>query len=148
MRTGIDEGVVDAFVLMPPFAAIAWSYLLSGRFDEGAVAICWAVMVVALRPVVWGWAARRASVSAARASLLRERQLASVNTSVAATVMLALAALDILPLPGGPFWSGQPRASLALAAVVVYLVWLSMKASLVVEIGAGWRRLLSRTEGS
>jgi hypothetical protein len=144
VRRGYDGAVVDAFIVVPPLVAVAWYFLLSGRFDEAAVAVVWLVLAVALRPAVWFWAARRERVSPAQARAYEERERYAANTSFAAMVVLLLMTIDIVPLPGGPYWTSQPRASFAMVPVVVYLYWLAQRATIPDEVACGWRRLLGK----
>jgi hypothetical protein len=142
-----DHAPLDAFIIVPPVAAVVWLLLLSGRFDEGAAAILWVLFLFAVRPLIWLWAAERNGLDAGRAALYRERQRNSTNTAFAATVLIGLAALDVLKLPGGPYWKQQPRASFALVAVVIYLVWLAQSADIPGEVASGYRRLFGRKGG-
>ncbi|HEY3317453.1 MAG TPA: hypothetical protein VGK50_03410 [Coriobacteriia bacterium] len=148
MRRRLDQAAIDVFIIAPPLAAVAWLILLSGRFDELATAILWVLFFIAVRPLIWLWAASRDSVGPGRAAAYRERQRHSVNTAFAASVLIGLAAFDVLPLPGGPYWTSQPRASFALVPVVVYLVWLAFQADIPAEVSSGYKRLFGREEGS
>jgi hypothetical protein len=147
LRKGLDSAVIDAFIIVPPVAAVLWLLLLSGRFDEAAAAILWVLFFFALRPVVWLWASERERIGKPRVEAYRERQRNATNTAFAASVLIGLAALDVVKLPGGPYWTNQPRASFGLVAVVVYLAWLAQKANIPAEVSAGYGRLFGRKEG-
>jgi hypothetical protein len=142
----LDSGVIDAFVIVPPLVAVAWLLLLSGRFDEAAAAVLWVMFGFALRPVIWFWAAQRPDMEAARVDAYRERRHNSTNTAFIATALIGLAALDVVRLPGAPYWIDQPRASFALAAVAVYLTWLAFASDIPVEVAAGWRGMLGKRQ--
>lgn len=148
-RRGVDTGVIDAFILAPPVAALAWLLLLSGRFDERAMAVVWVLAALALRPLVWFWAASRKGVPAGRAAAYHEREHYTANTSFVAAAILGLAALDVVRLPGGPYWTHQPYAWIALGVVVLYLVWLSSGTDIPAEVSAAWGGLRhGRQEGA
>jgi hypothetical protein len=140
----LDSFLLDAFVVAPPIVAVGWVYLLTGTFSEALVAVVWVILVFALRPLIWWVASDRESLPKERAALYRERERNAVNTAFAATVVLGLGALDVVRFPGAPYWTNQPRASFALVAVVVYLVWLSRSASIPAEVRDGWVALLGR----
>jgi hypothetical protein len=141
---GFDGGVLDAFIIVPPVVALAWLLLLSGRFVVPAMVVVWVLMAFATRPVIWLWAAQRPGVPEGRAEAYRERQRYTTNTSFVAAALVGLAALDVVPLPGAPYWTDQPRASFALAVVAVYLLWLAMGADIPREVAEGWRGLFGK----
>lgn len=141
---GFDGGLLAAFVFAPVLAAAGWLYLLAGREPLPTLLAVWVLMFVAVRPVVWDWGASRDGLPERRAAVYRERQAHSANTAFIAAAMIGLATLDVIKLPGAPYWTDQPRASFALGAVAIYLIWLAQKASIPAEVGAGWRRLLGR----
>ncbi len=147
MRRGLDQGVVATFIFAPPVAAVLWLLFLSGRFDDVAAAVLWVLFLLALRPLVWHWAASRDRLSPERATAYRERERHSVNTAFAAAVLVGLAAFDVLRLPGAPYWTDQPRASFALVPVLAYLLWLALHADIPAEVSAGYRRLFGAKEG-
>lgn len=148
MKNGLDQRVIDAFIFVPPVATVAWLLLLSGRFNELAAAILWPMFFFAIRPLIWHWAASRDNVSPERAEAYRERERNATNTSFLVTALIGLTAYDVLPLPGNPYWTDQPRASFAMVPIVVYMFWLAMHGDIPAEVRGGYRRLFGRKEGS
>lgn len=143
---GFDLGLAAALLLAPPLVTGGWLYMLSGRVEPTAALAVWVLAAFAARPAVWRWAAYRPGMPAGRAKAYRERGRASVNTAFLATVIMGLGAMDVVPLPRGPYWTDQPRAGFALVAVVIYVVWLSQSADIPAEVKAGYGALFGKRQ--
>ena len=142
---GFDAAVLDAFIVAPAVVSLGWLLLLSGGFDERAMAVVWLLAALALRPLVWRWASSRQGTPERRAGAYHERERYAANTSFAAAAVMGLGALDVFRLPGGPYWQHQPGGWMALSFVALYLVWLSSRTDIPREVSAGWGGLLQRT---
>jgi len=138
---GPDRVIAAAFVAVPLVLGPIIAFVLTLGFNVVTYAAITVLTAGMVRSVIWH--ARGMGLAGARAELYRERRDATAGTSFFSGFMICLVIYDILPLPGGPFWTDQqPRAWVMLLSIIVYLVWAAQYARIPVEVRDGWKRLL------
>jgi len=146
-RPGLDAPVALALVAAPAAVAASFTRLLAGGWDGPLFAALFVLLLVGLRPAVWAVRAGMQPTDSRRRVLYLERRDYSANTALVTMALTGLAIMDVFRLPGAPHWTNQPSAGLVLAAIAVYLVWLSTHASVPDEVKRGWARLMGRKDG-
>lgn len=142
-----DRGVAIAHVVVPVLVAAGFTRLLTGGWSWPLFASLLPLLGIGLRPAVWGVAARMRAGEKRRRVLYLERRDNAANVSLVTMSGLGLAIMDVFGLPGAPYWTRQPDAGIALAAVAVYLVWVATYSSVPDEVKRGWARLLGGKGG-
>lgn len=140
-RKGADWPVALAHVITPIAVAAAFTVILTGWSWPFFGAVL-PLLAIGLRPAVWGVAASLRSNDEPRRRAYLSRRKAVASPSLVIMAILGLSFMDVFRLPGAPHWTNQPDAGLSLAAVAVYLVWLSSHANIPAEIRTGWRAAL------
>ena len=135
-----------ALLTAPLAVAAAFTRLLAGEWSLPLLAAFYPLLLIGLRPAVWGVAASRHADGVRRRVLYLERRDNAANVSLVTMAGLGLAIMDVFKLPGSPYWTNQPNAGLVVAAVAVYLVWLATYSSVPDEVKRGWARILTRKD--
>lgn len=144
---GLDAAVAIALVAVPAAVAALFTRLLADGWSWTLFVPLFILLLVSLRPAVWAVRAGMQPTDSRRRVLYLERRDYSANTALVTMALTGLAIMDVFRLPGAPYWTNQPRAGLVLAAIAVYLVWLSTHASVPDEVKRGWARLTGRKDG-
>lgn len=143
---GFAAGVLIALALLPLAVTALVTRVLAG---EWLWPLFWRLFVLflwALRPAVWALAAGRRPEGDRRRVLYLERRDYTANTALVIMAIAGLAIMDVFRLPGSPHWTHQPAAGLVLAAIAIYLVWVSTYASIPDEVKRGWASLFERKD--
>ncbi len=146
-RPGFDAPIAIALLAAPAALAALFTRLLAGGWSWPLFGALLALMLVGVRPAVWAVRAGMQPTDSRRRVLYLERRDYTANTSLVTMALTGLAIMDVFRLPGAPYWTNQPSAGLVLAAIAVYLVWLSTYASVPGEAKRGWAGLLGRKDG-
>jgi hypothetical protein len=141
-----DWAVAGALVIVPVAVAAVFTALLTDEWSWSLFAPLFVLLLVGLRPAVWAVASWARARQKRRSVLYLERRDNAANVSLLTMAGLGLAIMDVFKLPGSPYWTNQPSAGLAIAAVAVYLVWLATYSSDPEEIKRGWAQILRRKD--